>query len=240
MLKGWTAYHLSLVAIFAACVLFLGINALVMMNSGGYETSAEAELPYSDRQLWSWISENDKRIKWQVGTYDISKLRGDTEDIDSSRMLFFRAGLDKWNGVEFTLEATAPLKWKSRQELPTVLRIYTVLLAGSGPCQTKVTLLETAELYDFTERFWLFWTKRDHQERLEYSLRQLKTWMGHKGEVCAAGSRLFVHNSVHDEFLEHLGSTDPDCQQSEVVAPSGPIRSQSPGWPRYGKAERPS
>ena len=187
MLKGWTAYHLTIVAIFTLAMMYLGINALMMKNSGGYELSAEAELPYGVEQLWQWTIENEKRAKWQVGMYDLSKLRGEPAEVESTRMLFFRSGADKWSGAEITLESQRPLKWVSRQELPTVQRIYTISHEKLGPCLTKVTVHEKAAFFDFNERFWLFWTKRDHQERLNYSLRQLKTWMGHKKETCKVG-----------------------------------------------------
>lgn len=184
MLKGWTTYHLSIVAVFMALMAYLGINALVMRSSGGYEISSEAILPYDADQLWMWVTENDRRSKWQVGMYDLSRLSGEPVELESSRMLFFQSGPDKWSGVEFTLEATAPVKWVSRQELPTTFRIYSISLMQQSQCQTKVIVHERAELYDFTERFWLFWTKREHSERLDYSLRQLETWMGHRGETC--------------------------------------------------------
>lgn len=187
VLNGWTVYHLSLVGVFAAALLFAGINALIMRSSGGYEISAQATLPYAADTLWQWTIENDKRSKWQVGIYDLSRLHGEPEELDSTRMLFFRSGEEKWTGVELTLEATAPSKWISQQETFTSLHIYNVSLEALGPCKTRVTLHEITELYDFTERFWLFWNRGEHVERLEYSLRQLKTWMGHKGEVCEIG-----------------------------------------------------
>lgn len=184
MFKGWSAYHLSLVAVFAAILLFAGLNALWMRTSGGYDISAEATLPYGTDQLWQWTIENDKRKKWQVGMYDLSSLHGAPSEIDSARMLFFIGGEKKWNGVEVTLESTKPSKWVARQEMPKAIRIYRVTLGAISRCHTIVRLREESELFDFTERFWLFWNKSDHQERLNYSLRQLKTWMGHKGETC--------------------------------------------------------
>mgnify|MGYP002635094464 CR=1 len=186
VLKGWTIYHLTLVAIFAAILLFAAINALVMRTNGGYALSAEASLPYSIDQLWQWTTVNEKRSKWQVGTYDMARLRGESTEAKSTRMLFFMDGEKSWTGVETTLETMAPTLWLSQQETTTMMRIYKVTLEASGPCKTKVSINENTKLYDFTERFWLFWTKSEQQERLNYSLRQLKTWMSHKGEVCDA------------------------------------------------------
>lgn len=182
--KGWGTYHLSLVAVFAAILLFAGLNALLMRTSGGYDIKAEAILPYSADQLWQWTIENDKRSKWQVGMYDLSSLHGAPSEIDSTRMLFFISGEKKWNGVEITLESSEPSQWVARQEMPTTLRKYSVTLGALSACHTVVRIHEQSELFDFKERFWLFWRKSDHQERLNYSLRQLKTWMGHKGETC--------------------------------------------------------
>lgn len=185
ILQGWTVYHLSFVAFFVALALSAGINALLVKNGGGYAISSSAKLPYGDDQLWSWVVESEKRSKWQVGMYDASRLRGEPEEPESARMIFMRTDGVKYNGVEMTLEAVVPSKWVSRQELPTVRRIYTITLSPAGECSTWVTINETAEFYDFQERFWLFWNKSDHVERLEYSLRQLATWMGNKGEVCS-------------------------------------------------------
>ena len=182
--KGWSAYHLSLVAVFAAILALAGLNALLVRTSGGYDIKAEATLPYGADQLWPWVIENDKRSKWQVGMYDLSSLHGAAEETDSARMLFFISGEKKWNGVEVTLESTKLSKWVARQEMPKAIRIYNVTLGAVSKCQTIVHLREQSDLFDFKERFWLFWNKSEHQERLNYSLRQLKTWMGHKGETC--------------------------------------------------------
>lgn len=186
MFKGWGAYHLSLVAVFAAILLFAGINALVMRSSGGYDISAEATLPYDVDQLWQWSMENNKRSKWQVSMSDLSTLHGDTAELESARMLFFRSKEERWTGIEVTIDVEPRSKWVARQETPMAMRIYSVSLVPLGPCQTKVILNEQSDIFNFTERFWIFWKRGENVERLEYSLRQLKTWMGHKNIVCEA------------------------------------------------------
>ena len=184
MLKGWTTYHLTIVGAFTALLLLAGINALIMKNSGGYEILSEAELPYNIDQLWQWTVENDKRIKWQVSMHDMANLHGNPTDEASTRMLFFLWGEKSWTGVETTLEAVPPTKWLSQQDTQTSKRIYTITLTSIAPCKTVVRMHESNQLYNFTERFWIFWNKSEQQERLDYSLRQLKTWMAQKGEAC--------------------------------------------------------
>jgi len=55
-----------------------------------------------------------------------------------------------------------------------------------------------------------------------------------KGEVCAAGSRLFVHNSVHDEFLEHLGS------KMSKYTPGDPLDEKTRLGPQVSSSHRDS
>jgi acyl-CoA reductase-like NAD-dependent aldehyde dehydrogenase len=55
-----------------------------------------------------------------------------------------------------------------------------------------------------------------------------------KGEVCAAGSRLFVHSSVHDEFLEHLES------KMSKYTPGDPLDEKTRLGPQVSSSHRDS
>lgn len=183
--KGhWGLYHISVTAILVLSLLAGSVRLYWAYLGSGYTVSATATLPYAQSQLWRWAISDQLRPLWQTGVYDVARLYGDINEIESTRQVFMIDKGIRTQAIETTTEVEANLRIRLWQETEQEIRTYTLTLRAIGDCQTEVTIHEAGVLHDFWATYFLFWTNSGRQERVTTSLGELGVWMEKRGEPC--------------------------------------------------------
>jgi|GEM_PF-6413513 len=187
--KGhWGLYHISIAALLVLTVILGTVRLYWAYLGNGYTVSATTTLPYAQSQLWHWGTTDELRPLWQTGIYDVVRMYGDINEIESTRQVFI---IDKGNrnlAVETTKEVDAGTRLQLLQEAVLENRSYTLTLRAISECETELTIREVGVLHDFWDTYFLFWTNPDRQGRIDASLVELSKWMVKRGETCPEGA----------------------------------------------------
>lgn len=183
--KDWNLLHKSVVALLAALFVGVAVRAIVAIDAG-FEIKHEAVVPYAAADIWSIVTDNQGRIRWQGQLVDIQRLTGEPLDIDSTRLIFWQKGYRKWHAMEQTKEVLSERLFATIQESDHDQRWFRVELRPEGDCSTRVSVREIIRPKNYNKRFWFFREMEEQQQKWEASFAALDRWLKAGAQECVA------------------------------------------------------
>jgi len=181
--RDWNLYHKAIVIMLVGITAWI-IGWAILVYDGAFELKHETIISRNTAVIWPWIIKNETRPRWTAELIDIGPLAGEDGDVDSTRLLFWRHRLKRWQAVEHVTSMIAERKITSTQESDQDLRWLDLELIPSGLCETRIILKETIRPLKYVDRFWFFARKGDHEKRQQESLQALKRWVVDTSAAC--------------------------------------------------------
>ena len=184
--KDWNLLHKSVVAVLAALFVGVAVRAIVAIDAG-FELKHEAVVPYATSDVWSLITSNKGRIRWQGQLVDIQRLTGEPTETGSTRLIFWKVGYKAWHAVEQTREVLPERVFATIQESDKDHRWFRVELTPEGDCSTRVKISEIIRPVAYNKRFWFFREMEEHEAKWDASFEALERWLATSATACKAG-----------------------------------------------------
>lgn len=183
--RDWNLLHKSVVAVLAALFVGVAVRAIVAIDAG-FEIKREVVVPYAAADVWSLVTDNQGRIRWQGQLVDIQRLSGAPKEAGSTRLVFWQKGYRKWHAVEQTKEVLVERVFATVQESDHDQRWFRVELAPEGDCATRVSVREVIRPKNYNKRFWFFRQMEEHEQKWDASFAALDRWLKTGAGACAA------------------------------------------------------
>lgn len=181
--RDWNLYHKSIVVLLAAMVFGVIVRAIVVYDTA-FEVSDERLINASAEAVWSLVSDDENRDKWQAEMMDLAELTGHTAEVGSTRLVFWQRELKRWQAVERTQNILPGRVLNVIQTSDQDTRWVSITLDVVAPCQTQLTIKEIIEPSAYKDRFWFFSEREDHEKRLLASLDAMERWAKTDGPDC--------------------------------------------------------
>jgi len=173
--RGWTRYHISVVAFFATIAFGALLRGVMVINSGGWEVDTSIDLPYAPAQLWPIVSAADQRVNWHAGVSDLIPLKkADGGEKGSTYSIWYLRHPVTWRGKETVLQYVPGRLLVTYIDSELDERNFSVELKPQGNCLTRVRLTETVSPKNYWQRYRAIYNAFEEADRAERSLSQLK------------------------------------------------------------------
>ncbi len=180
-LSEWNLYHKCVLALLVAIVLSAIVKAVTAIEGGAYDVRASVMVAAPAEALWPWIIMPENRVRWEAELIDTGALQRTADQVESTRLLFWRTRGERWNALEITTEIAPGLLYRTYQESDRDTRSTVIRLEPQGACATQITLSNTIRHTAYRDRFWSFLNSARAEERLDASARALERWAGQLG-----------------------------------------------------------
>lgn len=181
--RDWNLYHKSIVVLLAAMIFGVIVRAVVVYDTA-FEVANERIINASADTVWALVSDDESRDKWQAELIDMVELTGPTSEAGSTRLIFWKQGLTRWQAVERTQNLLTGRVLKLLQTSDQDTRWVSITLDVVGSCQTMLSIEEIIEPSAYKDRFWFFSQRDDHEKRLVASLDAMERWAKADGAGC--------------------------------------------------------
>ncbi|MEX0297866.1 MAG: hypothetical protein AB3N28_02260 [Kordiimonas sp.] len=181
--RDWNLYHKSIVVGLAACVLWIVVWAVIVID-GAFDFEREEVLPYSAEAIWPWVIADENRPRWTTELIDIGELTGEAGEADTTRLLFWRRKFKRWQAVERVANALPQRLVSYVQESDIDQRWFTVELVPVSACATQVVMKEVIFPLEYAKRFWYFRETEAAENRLAEAHRALGEWVKSENPTC--------------------------------------------------------
>ncbi|GHF16957.1 hypothetical protein GCM10017044_09140 [Kordiimonas sediminis] len=175
--RDWNLLHKSVVIFLWALGFGTALRAYLVVDGGAVELQMEQTLPHGAETIWPWLHDTENRPRWQAHITRVSKLRGDTAAVRSTRLISWRDRGKRWTGVEETVASVPGRLYEVYQESEKDTRRFKVELEPISACQTRVVFTETIRDESYSNRFFGFLQSGDRTERLTISFSALTDWL---------------------------------------------------------------
>ncbi len=182
--RDWNIYH-KCVAAFVAAIAFGVVLRAVLVIDTAFEVSDRRVIAASAETIWSLMSTDEERDKWQAEMIDLVELTGPTTEAGATRLLFWQRGLRRWQSVERTRDMLSGRVLGMIQSSDIDTRWVTMTLDVLDTCRTELMIEEIIEPADYLDRFWFFSQRAIHENRLASSLDAMERWVSIEDTVCA-------------------------------------------------------
>ena len=177
LMRGWNLYHKAAMTLVVAFFFGLFLRALFSINAGGIATETEIIIPVAALDLWPVLTDNENRSRWEAHVIDLVRLRGEADEENSTRYVFWRSPrMKRWQSLEATLEAIPGRRFYLQRESDLNARWLDITLEPVSECSTRVHVREVFRPLNFGPRYWAFLRKGELKKRLENSAESLSYW----------------------------------------------------------------
>lgn len=173
--RDWNLYHKSIVILLAAMAFGVIVRAVLVFDTA-FEVTDERMINARAETVWALISTDKSRDKWQAELMDLVELTGPTNQTGSTRLVFWKRDLNRWQSVERTQNILPGRVLNLIQTSDQDTRWVSIALKVAGPCQTYLTIEEIIAPSAYKDRFWFFSQRAEHEERLLASLDAMERW----------------------------------------------------------------
>jgi len=173
--RDWNLYHKSIVVLIAAMVFGVIVRAIVVYDTA-FEVTGERVITASAGAVWTMMSDDENRDKWQAEMHDLVELTGQTNEIGTTRLVFWKRELKRWQSVERTQNLIPGRVLQFTQTSDQDTRWVSLSLEVIGTCQTRLTIEEIIEPSAYKDRFWFFSERDAHEKRLAASFDAMERW----------------------------------------------------------------
>lgn len=185
--RGWTRYHLSVVAFFAALAFGALLRGVLVINSGGWEVDKTIDLPFAPEQLWPIVSAADQRVKWHAGVSDILPLKkAESGMIGSTYSIWYLRHPITWRGKETIMKYVPGRLMVTYIDSELDERNFSIELQPVSDCLTRVRLRETVAPKNYWQRYRAIYDAFGEADRAERSLTQLESRAQRQLQTCGA------------------------------------------------------
>jgi len=173
--RDWNIYHKSVVILLSAMVFGVIVRAVLVIDTA-FEVADERIINASADRVWSLVSIDSNRDKWQGEMVALAKLTGTTVEQGSTRLVFWRRELKRWQSVERTRNILPGRILNLIQTSDQDTRWVAITLEVISTCQTKLSIVEIIEPSAYKDRFWFFSQRTIHENRLTASFNAMERW----------------------------------------------------------------
>lgn len=181
--RDWNLYHKSIVILLAAMAFGVIVRAIVVYDTA-FEIVDQRIINASADTVWTLVSDDESRDKWQAELIDMVELTGPTNEPSSTRLIFWKQDLKRWQAVERTQNLLTGRVLKLLQTSDQDTRWVSFTLDVIGPCQTMLNIEEIIEPSAYKDRFWFFGQRTNHEKRLSASLDAMERWATAEDTKC--------------------------------------------------------
>ncbi len=173
--RDWNLYHKSIVVLLSAMVFGVIVRAVIVFDTA-FEVVGERVVNASAETVWTLVSNDKNRDKWQAEIVDLVELTGPTNERGATRLVFWKRGAKRWQAVERTRDLLPGRQLSLLQNSDQDTRWITISLEVIEPCKTKLIINEIIEPSAYEDRFWFFNQRTLHQSRLSASFDAMDRW----------------------------------------------------------------
>ncbi len=182
--SDWSLYHKLVLAFVAALGVGIVIRAILVIDTA-FEVTYQRDVNASAETVWSWVSGDTNRDKWQAELMDLVELTGPSTEPGATRLVFWKRGLRRWQAVERTRDIIPGRVLSLYQSSDQDTRWVSISLQVIDTCTTTVTIEEIIEPSEYLKRFWFFNQRPLHNQRMAASLDALERWTSREDTSCS-------------------------------------------------------
>lgn len=185
-MRDWNLYHKVIMTVLVALAFTLVLRLVLSIWGGAITVRADIEIDASPEEVWSLVTENDERARWEAHVIDVVRLSGEAGAPGSTRFVFWKTPEGKrWNALEETAVFEPDSRIVFRRESDDFNRLLDVQVEALEPCKSRVTVREVVRPTAYGRRAFAFLYKGAYEERLDVSVNALKTWAARR-TACGA------------------------------------------------------
>ena len=184
--QDWNLFHKSVVMFFVILFSAALARGVFVVEGGTYLVEVEKNLSYSPNIIGPWINDNENRARWQAQVTEFLKFSGATDEVGSTRRVYYRRDGEEWFSFEQTTVSEPNKSYKTIQQDDVLLedRSFEVIIEPISGCESKIILKEVIFPRDYSDRYWAFMEKSARRDRLKVSVDALERWLKSTGAEC--------------------------------------------------------
>lgn len=171
----WNLYHKFVAALAVSIVAGVILRAILVIDTA-FEVTSSRIIRADAETIWDYVVTDDLRDNWQGELVDLVELNGMTDEKDSSRLLFWKRDLKRWQSVERTRAVVRGRSVSLYQESDRDKRWVDISLTVISDCETRLTISEIIVPERYQDRFWFFGERNLHEARHIASLASMEHW----------------------------------------------------------------
>lgn len=179
----WNLYHKSVAALVSALAFGIVLRGILVIDTA-FEVTDGRDINSSVTSVWTLLSQDDNRDRWQAEMIDLVELTGPTAEPGATRLIFWKRGLKRWQAVERTRDSLQGRILSFEQSSDRDTRWVTMSLTVIDACTTRLDIEEIIEPKEYLDRFWFFSARGQHQDRLDASFDALERWAKQEDTTC--------------------------------------------------------
>lgn len=180
ILKGYNNFHKSVVMTLICIAFLIGLRAFLVWQGGTVQMEKQTSLSVSTADIWPYIIQTEMRDNWVVELIDSAPLNGDASEVNSTRLLFWKRGFDKWHTEETTTQVIKERFYETYIESNLYVANWSIKLTPISECKTQVDYMIVRQDAKFLDRFFSFLHTGDEKKKMARSLQVLEEWTAKK------------------------------------------------------------
>lgn len=186
--SDWNLYHKTVAALMTAFAFGIVLRGILVIDTA-FEVKDDRTISASSAAIWHLMSVDTERDKWQAELLDVAALTGPSSETGATRLLFWKRGLKRWQAVERTREVLQQRVLSFEQSSDQDSRWVTMNLDEEDVCRTRLSITEIIEPAEYLDRFWFFFRRTAHEDRLAASLDAMERWAKVSDPTCTTSSQ---------------------------------------------------
>lgn len=171
----WNLYHKLVATLAASMVVGVIVRALLVIDTA-FEISSSQVIAADAESIWRFVITDSLRDDWQGEMVDMVELTGPTDEVESTRLLFWKRDTKRWQSVERTRAIVPGRSISLYQESDRDKRWVAISITILGECETRLEITEIIEPQAYQDRFWFFGERELHEKRQAASFEAMKNW----------------------------------------------------------------
>jgi len=156
-------------------VLFLALSAVVIYAAfkERWEVEASQRTAVPRAEVYSYLTEPDRRVTWQPNLLDMAALTGEIETPGATRMLFMGGDGRRWQEEETQLAFQPPSFWAVHRDGPNAEREIEIRLEAVADGGTELLWQEQVRYKTLEDRLLAPLAIRERRRKLSDALLRL-------------------------------------------------------------------
>lgn len=165
-------------------LLFLALFALVAYAAlkEQWEIEASQGIAAPEAEVFAYLTEPDRRVKWQPNLLDLASLTGESGEVGATRMLFMGGDGRRWQEEETQRALKPPSLWAVRRDGPRSEREIEVRIETVPGGGARLVWRERIVYKGLEDRLLAPLTIRERRQKLSDALARLAEMAGGRDE----------------------------------------------------------